>query len=386
MKDIYYVSPSVLPSRSANSIHVIMQCSALAEMGHPVLVYAQRSIRDQGLQHAAIDEKYGIASQAIEFRTFYSSISKGSVFRIALIATRDLFLKPNNGLILSRNLYAAFFLAVAFRRSLLFETHQLEYGFRKWLQRSIVTRPWVQTIVISHRLKEILGCHLEVNPSKWTVLHDAAPNGIERLLPDLRRAKLVELVPEAAGPWTAICGYFGQLYSGRGVEVIEAMARNRPDVLFLVYGGSKFDVQSRCDKNLEQDNLHFGGHLPHPYAQAVMRSVDVLLMPYQNQVSIGLPGHDTARWMSPMKMFEYMASGVPLISSDLPVLREVLKDEWNSLIVSPEDSEAWLAALKRFIDEPELANSIGEQAHADYRARHTWGKRAEALLQIAKKL
>ena len=52
-----------------------------------------------------------------------------------------------------------------------------------------------------------------------------------------------------------------------------------------------------------------------------MLAVDILIMPYQKNVAIGAKGHDTARWMSPMKMFEYMASGNPIISSNLAALK-----------------------------------------------------------------
>jgi glycosyltransferase involved in cell wall biosynthesis len=114
-----------------------------------------------------------------------------------------------------------------------------------------------------------------------------------------------------------------------------------------------------------------------------MKSVDVLLMPYQESVFIGVPGHDTARWMSPMKMFEYMATGVPIISSDLPVLQEVLENEKNALLVSPSRSDEWISALDRLLSDKELARSLGTCAHEDYKSKHTWLIRAERLLDAA---
>ena len=74
-------------------------------------------------------------------------------------------------------------------------------------------------------------------------------------------------------------------------------------------------------------------------------------MPYQAKVSIGVKGHDTGRWMSPMKMFEYMAAGVPVISSDLAVLREILINEKNALLVSPpiplNGAKHWIFSLMK---------------------------------------
>lgn len=114
-----------------------------------------------------------------------------------------------------------------------------------------------------------------------------------------------------------------------------------------------------------------------------MAAADVLLMPYQTRVSIGVGEHDTAQWMSPMKMFEYLASGVPIISSDLPVLREVLEHGRNALLVAPDRPDLWVAALDRLVADPELARRLGEAGHTDYLARHTWDNRASQLLAIA---
>ena len=55
-----------------------------------------------------------------------------------------------------------------------------------------------------------------------------------------------------------MCGYFGQLYEGRGIEIIEDMALNRPDILFLVYGGEPSDVSRRREKNSDLPNIFLG--------------------------------------------------------------------------------------------------------------------------------
>lgn len=114
--------------------------------------------------------------------------------------------------------------------------------------------------------------------------------------------------------------------------------------------------------------------------------MDVLLMPYQKSVSIGVAGQDTAQWMSPMKMFEYMAGGVPLVSSDLPVLREVLEEGRNALLVAPGDPQAWVAAVDRLAFDPGFAAYLGANAHADYQQHYTWVARARLLLEAAKEL
>ena len=378
----HYISPSTLPSRAANSVHVVFQCDGLARVGAEVTLYAKRTM-PEGLQlEAELRSVYGVAHPALHLDTVYSNSRRGDSLRIAYHALPKIRRAGRGDAILSRNLYAAFSLAVLHRVPLLFETHQLETGIKKSMQRAIMRCPWVITIVISEHLVKYLAEHHRVEPHRTLVLHDAAPTGISPVPTSERRAKFCTLVPEAQGAWKQVCGYFGHLYPGRGIEIVEAMAAARKDCLFLVYGGTETDIAARRASN-RQANLAFMGHVYHPVARELMCMMDVLLMPYQESVSIGVAGHDTARWMSPMKMFEYLGAGVPIISSDLPVLREVLLDGENSLLARPSDIDSWLAALDRVEENPELAVRIGSNAHDQYERQHTWTCRAEKIIEAA---
>lgn len=382
---IHYIAPSTLPSRSANSVHVVWQCEALSRLGAEVTLYAKRAMPEASELPGALRAAYGVNLDSVELATIYSASEMGNSLRIARHALSQIRHSGSGEHILSRNLYAAFVLALIYRRPLLFETHQLEIGPRKWLQGALIRCPWVTTIVISEHLARYLAEHHGVPPHRTLILPDAAPDGIQPVPPAERRARLCALVEEAHGSWKQVCGYFGHLYPGRGIEIVEGMAVACPESLFLVYGGAETDLAFRRAAN-RHANVAFMGYVPHPVARELMGLMDVLLMPYQERVSIGVAGHDTAGWMSPMKMFEYLGAGVPFVASDLPVLREVLRDGDNCLLVSPADVRAWIAALTRLEKQPNLASQLSFNAHVQYKQKHTWIRRGEQIIAAAKKL
>jgi glycosyltransferase involved in cell wall biosynthesis len=358
----------------------MMQCQGLASTGAKVRLYAKRTVADPLEFRTALQSHYGVSANAFEVASYFSVGARAQTLRIAALALRHMLRGEAADIVISRNLYASFALAVLCRQRMVFETHQLEYGFRRWMQRLIMTSRRVSTVVISKRLDSALRVHHGAAPFRTVVLHDAAPDDIKCISPEHRRIQLAELAPLPGGAWQKVCGYFGHLYAGRGVEIIAGMAAARPNTLFLVFGGTDADI-ARCRAAWQLGNLKFMGHLPHQRARQVMSCVDMLLMPYQTSVSIGVPGHDTSDWMSPMKMFEYMATSVPVISSDLPALREVLVNGVNCLLAAPASLPQWLEALDRLTADEALAAALGARARAECVAEFNWTRRAHSLIQ-----
>jgi glycosyltransferase involved in cell wall biosynthesis len=81
-----------------------------------------------------------------------------------------------------------------------------------------------------------------------------------------------------------------------------------------------------------------------------------------------------------LKVFGYMAAGKPILCSDLPVLREVIEDGRNGLLLPPEDPKAWATTLRYLVDNPAECSRLGATARADFLARHTWQQRASLMI------
>ena len=171
----------------------------------------------------------------------------------------------------------------------------------------------------------------------------------------------------------SIVMYTGNLYKNRGVEeLIEAM-QYLPNLLLIIIGGNLLDI-NRCKTFVEmnkQENIVFIGHVLHRKIPAYLQSADMLVMPYT-----------TNPWslkdMSPLKMFEYMASGSPIIASDFPVLREILTNKVNAIMVQPDNPNSISKGIQWLADNPEMAISIAQQAKKDVED-FTYVRRAEKI-------
>jgi glycosyltransferase involved in cell wall biosynthesis len=176
-------------------------------------------------------------------------------------------------------------------------------------------------------------------------------------------------------------GYVGNLYHGRGVELVTELARRMPACRFELIGGSEADL-ARIRGLGQPANVVLHGFVPPARLADMYAELDILLLPYPRSGVRGpTSGSDTSRWASPMKMFEYMASGVPMVASDLPVLGEVLGDGVNTLIAPADDAGAWQRALERLLGDPALRLRLATQAQQELRRDYTWQARAERIMR-----
>lgn len=77
-----------------------------------------------------------------------------------------------------------------------------------------------------------------------------------------------------------------------------------------------------------------------------------------------------------------MASGKPIIASDLPVIREVLSNRQNALLCDPDQPDEWAEAIRFCQDHYEERAALGNQAREDFKASYSWKQRAERLKSL----
>jgi glycosyltransferase involved in cell wall biosynthesis len=359
-RPIVYVHNSVLPAEMAGTVNVAKSCAAFAAAGHPVtLVHFRRT----GL----IEAHYGLADR---FKILSLPIDGRTPLAIRVLAwTAAIVGRLKGAIVYGRE---PVFVAPAARLGcpVAVELHkELPEGSQNRAAfATLLQTPRLRSIIcISKALADDIERQWPAAASRLFVAHDAAD--VQPLSP----------APPRSSGSRPLLGYAGHLYPGKGMETIAALAKARRDWDFLVLGGRKEDVETWRKRTSALDTITYTGMLPHSEVADRLAGCDVLLAPYSRAVIVSDGRSDVARWMSPLKLFEYMALAKPVVVSDLPVIREVVRDGDNARLAEPDNPEDWERVIAELLADRESAAEMGERARSEVEKRFSWRARARAI-------
>ncbi len=371
------ISASEVPSSKANSIQVMKACQALAQLGHTIQLLVPEGKNAPGdsprISEAEMASFYGLVNPfPVEWlpanpRMRRYDFSWRAVQQARRWGAEIVYVWP---------LQAAVF-ALLSGTPVLLEMHGEPEGsfgpilFWLFLRLGGVKR-WLP---ITQALVDLLAKRYPVTHSPCRV----SPNGV-----DLERYAGLPGAPQARQalslPEQPTVGYTGHLYPGRGMTLLVELARRFSQVHFLWVGGHPQDVENWRGQ-LASENIGtvtLTGFVENSRLPLFQAAADILLMPYERVIA-GSSGGNSAAYCSPMKMFEYMACERPIISSDLPVIGEVL-NERNAVLCPPEDADAWAAALENLLGDSGLRLSLAQTAWQDVLS-YTWLERARKAME-----
>lgn len=371
MADILYISDSSIPSFSANSIHVMKMCQAFALHGHRVTLLGkntracQRNVND-------VYAFYGV-DRIFEIGIFPSRPFSGSGRWYNLVL--PFLMRGRWSLRYTRSVYAAWWCVLLGERIVL-EVHEPFEGkgffLSRIFSRLMRSNKVIRVVVISGALRDYLIKSYKLDESRIILAHDGADpaeccDGIA--LPGANRFK---------------AGYVGSLLRGKGAELLVPLSKLCPSVDFHLVGGKPEEV-ARLSEQADpgQQNLFLHGFVEHSKTLQYLRSFDVLLAPYQDGVYVkeSTKANNIARWMSPLKLFEYMSVGKPIIASDLPVLREVVEHLEDAILCKGDDPHAWKEAITEVARDSDIRERLGSNAQKKFLAHYTWFQRAGHILK-----
>jgi glycosyltransferase involved in cell wall biosynthesis len=359
------IAGSTVPSDTANSLQVMKACQALVQIGHDVtlLVPGSRNSSVDLKQHYGLQTDFPIEWLASSSRRKFTwdSVERAGALRSDLIYS---WFPQSSTFALLRKIPT------------IFEIHIQPTGFfgPMWHRAFATLRVRKRLVSITRALLNILERDFHMHFSADEVV--IAPNGVdlERFpsLPNPVTARRQVGLREAP---TVMCT--GHLYAGRGADLFLALAKLLPQAQFVWVGGRPEDIKTWKQK-VESDNVVFTGFVPNQNLPLYQSAADILLMPYSRSIMGSSGSADSAAVASPMKMFEYMAAGRAIVSSDLPVIREVLNEK-NAAFCEPDEAEDWRRVIESLLAEDARRTNLGKQAQLDVQG-YTWVARAQRIL------
>lgn len=169
--------------------------------------------------------------------------------------------------------------------------------------------------------------------------------------------------------------YFGHLFNWKGVDTLLEAHKELKDFDIYFVGGTKPDIERMKHKaqNMQATNVYFAGHRPHAEAAAWFSLADVLVLPNTGKMDVSK--YET----SPVKLFEYMASGRPIVASRLPSIESIVTDDmvW---FFEPDNSTDLAQVIIQVISDPkrDVKTKLARQEVNQY----TWEKRVITIREF----
>ena len=370
---LLYASYSIIPSKNANSVHVTKMTQSLKKIFQDVLLLGISPSLFKKETNSDISNHYGLGT-LLNMQTFYRL--KGAKSRDYIYRVRRATKQYSPDFIYTRSVSLAKHLS-DLNVPIALECHSTLLNAELDDFKLLLKTGMLKFIVV---ISESLKIGLTEQLSSLTlpslhVLHD----GVDLDFFEKHHDTKLECRKKLALPNALTVGYTGHLYPGKGGEVIIELAKVMQKINFLIVGGKDEDVRRYKEiiEKLELKNVTLVGHVENKLVIDYMKASDVLLMPYQSVVNGSGSTINISNWMSPLKMFEYMASNRPIISSDLPVIREVLNED-NSILCDPSNIAEWSKAIELLTQNEEFALKISNNALKDVKG-YSWDRRALAI-------
>lgn len=373
-ESVFYVGSPELFSKGASAIHIMKMCQAMGRLGitATLLIPAYRTPGEM-LRYYGVESNFRIVPFPYFGNSSVRNITHGVLASIYAGTHRKEF-----DLAVTRNIVFASIATNVFGVPTVYDAHHpLVTGARLLFNSFKRSERLVRFSTNSRGLGEIY-LREGLPPEKLVVAHNGVDLQVYGSLPEKARAR----ADLGLSPDKKIVCYSGNIYEGRGIEHLIEIAPGMSGVLFLIVGGLESDVQ-RCrslTREKRAENIRFTSYVHNNTVPLYLAASDVLVMPYTSRMTIR--GGTLARdFTSPIKLFEYMASGRPIVATSIPSVSEILEDGVNALLVPPDSPEALAAGIKRALDDSALAKALSGRAASDA-VGYTWEARAKKLLGI----
>ncbi len=390
--NLIYIANIRVPTEKAHGLQIMQNCEALADAGASVELWAARRVNTSELRaipdvfaHYGVKHNFTLrrlicldllwlvpdrtdALAKLIFALQWITFTLAAFIRAAFTRA-DVFYSRDPLILLVLSLIKP-------RKSLTYEAHSASSGHMgKAIQRATVRR--VGTVFATTRALADDLIALGADASRTFVAHDGVRAARFANLPGKAEARREIGWDEGA----FIVGYVGRLQTmamDKGVgALVEALAQVGGCSLALVGGPDDHAAALKArwiELGQPESTFLYAGQVPPDDVPRCLTAFDVCAMPFPETKHF-------AYYMSPLKLFEYMAAGRPVIASDLPSVREVVAHDESALLIGPANVDDLAAAVRRLRDDPALRERLGSAAQKIVMDHYTWASRAKMILE-----
>ena len=180
---------------------------------------------------------------------------------------------------------------------------------------------------------------------------------------------------DPAGPYV---GFVGSFFRYQGIDTLieaaPAILERVPDARFLIVGDGVMRepwLEKVTGRGL-QSAFRFPGRVPYADVARYINAMDVCVAPF-----LASRGET-----SPLKLFDYLACGKPVVVSAIPSVEEWIEESKGMLAIPPEDPEVLAGAIIELLADRRRQRRLGEEGRAFVVAEHSWGRIAQKVAAL----
>jgi len=366
-----YLSLVRLPTKNAHGLQIMKMCESFSQAGLDVeLLIPQRfnQVKDNPFSFYGVRENFKIKRiLAIDLYpvTFLPEKVSATILSFSFFISARIYLwfRPTN-LVYTREIFWSLF-----STKFIFEAHNFP---RK-------TGPFYHWLFGRMRLFVVLNSYLKDNfiqngvaTDKILISPDAVDKNFFSAVGNRQQVRQDLDLPLDK----KIVLYSGNFYDWKGVDTLAYAIKLLPaEVFFVLLGATKESDLERIKGIVSAcQNVRVLSYVPHREVPGYISAADILVLPNSAKEDI------SSFFTSPLKLFEYMASGRAIVSSDLPSLREIL-NESNCVFFEPDNVTSLAMVINSLLNNPALAQTLATQALVDSK-KYTWENRAKSILNF----
>ena len=331
---IAYIANTSIPSHVPSSLQIVKTCEFLVKEKNKVNLILPNTAQS----NISIFNFYNVKNsfQVTRIKKFNSFPLGINYYLYSLISFFRAYRSSN--LIISRN-YFIIFLCTIFKKKCIFELHH-DISTESRLINVIFKcynvfkkKSLLKIIAITKTVKKKYLKDFKIPKKKILVL----PSGTSINLKFKKSLKKDKLK----------IGYFGSINKSKGIDLIVKLAGIDRQNIYFICGGKKEQILEYTRKNF-LPNLFILPHKNYKELPKLLTKMDILLLPYTKSVTAAGNVSDITNYTSPLKLFDYMAAGKLIMSSNIKVLKEILKDEYDCIFIKNYlNPFGWLKEIRK---------------------------------------